>query len=171
MKNPIELMHGNDWHGQDVSGWVASEKLNGWRAYWTGAKLLTRSGNALAAPSWFTATLPATPLDCELHLGRGCDHNDTHRAIAANEWQRLILTAFDVPEISLPVEAAIQRLALLPQTATLGFSIVRDIVHARQVMREIVRGGGEGIMLRKPGSPYLNFRNDNLLKLKGAKES
>lgn len=162
----FDLMHGNDWTGQDVAGWIASEKLDGWRCVWTGSQLLTRSGNALSAPSWFTSALPATRLDCELHLGRGYNHNDTHRAIAANEWQRLKLTAFDIPEIGLPVETAIQRLALLPQTASVGFSIVRDIIHARQMMREIVEQGGEGLMLRKPGSLYVDFRNDNLLKLK-----
>jgi hypothetical protein len=52
-------MSGNDWQkGQDVSGWFASEKLDGWRAVWTGTELLTaaamptprRSGSRTAYP-------------------------------------------------------------------------------------------------------------------------
>jgi len=60
------------WSGQDVGGWLMSEKLDGVRAIWTGAELLSRNGNKFFAPEWFTAQLPkGVFLDGELFMGRG----------------------------------------------------------------------------------------------------
>lgn len=50
--------------------WV-SEKLDGVRGYWDGEKMLTRGGERIAAPDWFTAGLPKIPMDGELWVGRG----------------------------------------------------------------------------------------------------
>ena len=50
--------------------WV-SEKLDGVRGYWDGEKLLTRGGEPIHAPQWFTAGWPNVPLDGELWAGRG----------------------------------------------------------------------------------------------------
>ena len=156
-------MHGNDWHGQDVAGWWCSEKFDGWRAYWDGQKLLSRHGRDYAAPDWFLAGLPAVPLDCELWAGNGCNHNH----VAGLDWQRLRLVAFDVP--GLVAEDAIATLALLPPSAHFQiaeFSRVPSTDSARAAMARVVTNGGEGIMLRRPGSLYRNTRTDDLLKLK-----
>ncbi|MCV6005392.1 hypothetical protein OFO99_38730, partial [Escherichia coli] len=40
--------------GIDVSEYWYSEKLDGVRAYWTGQHLVTRNGNRIYAPDWFT---------------------------------------------------------------------------------------------------------------------
>lgn len=167
--NAPALMHGTDWTGQDVAGWLASEKFNGWRCVWTGAQLLTRSGNALAAPDWFTAGLPLTPLDCELHLGRGHTNNDVHRAIARVEWHRLKLAAFDVPKPGIAIEAAIQLLESLrlpAHVAPVAYRHVETTAEAFTLRDAICRARGEGVMLRKPATRYETFRTDNLLKLK-----
>ncbi|CAH1905955.1 hypothetical protein NTGHW29_700012 [Candidatus Nitrotoga sp. HW29] len=50
--------------------WV-SEKFDGMRGYWDGEKLLTRNGEHIDAPVWFTAGWPKVPLDGELWVGRG----------------------------------------------------------------------------------------------------
>ena len=50
--------------------WV-SEKYDGVRGYWDEAKLMTRGGEPIAAPAWFTAGWPAAPMDGELRAGRG----------------------------------------------------------------------------------------------------
>ena len=39
-----ELMLLQDWEGQEVSGWLMSEKMDGVRAYWDGKKLISRNG-------------------------------------------------------------------------------------------------------------------------------
>ena len=55
----------------DPAGWLVSEKLDGVRARWDGARLVLRSGLPVAAPAWFTRRLPPVALDGELWLGRG----------------------------------------------------------------------------------------------------
>ena len=59
-----------DWRGQVVNGWLASEKMDGCRALWTGYQFFTRGGNEIAAPDWFTDGLPCVPLDGEIFAGR-----------------------------------------------------------------------------------------------------
>ena len=58
------MMNGTDYAGQDVTGWIIQEKFDGFRAFWTGSRLIARSGATINAPAWFTAELPAMPLDC-----------------------------------------------------------------------------------------------------------
>ena len=60
-----------DYQGQSVSGWLMSEKLDGWRVMWTGSEFVTREGNVLDAPEWFKAGMPVVALDGELFAGRG----------------------------------------------------------------------------------------------------
>jgi len=56
--------------GMDISGWYMSEKLDGVRTYWNGEELLSRQGNAFAAPPWFLADFPPFELDGELWRGK-----------------------------------------------------------------------------------------------------
>ena len=65
------VMLASKWEGEDPTGWWMSEKLDGMRAWWTGSSFISRAGNAINAPSWFTAALPKVPLDGELWCGRG----------------------------------------------------------------------------------------------------
>jgi DNA ligase-1 len=65
-------MLGKNWQpGLDPADFLVSEKLDGVRALWDGQVLRFRSGRRIAAPVWFLAGLPASPLDGELWLGRG----------------------------------------------------------------------------------------------------
>ncbi|MGO2563434.1 MAG: DNA ligase, partial [Pseudoalteromonas nigrifaciens] len=50
----------------DVSNYLVSEKFDGVRAIWTGKQFVTRQGNVINAPEWFTAPLPKVWLDGEL---------------------------------------------------------------------------------------------------------
>ena len=61
-----ELLLLKEWEGQDVSGWLMSEKMDGVRAYWDGKKLISRGGVELAAPAWFTEGFPPFAVDGEL---------------------------------------------------------------------------------------------------------
>jgi len=40
----LDLLRLNEYKEQNVSGWLASEKLDGVRAYWDGENLLSRQG-------------------------------------------------------------------------------------------------------------------------------
>ncbi|MDY6948492.1 MAG: DNA ligase, partial [Pseudomonadota bacterium] len=100
---PPPLILANDYEQADVdlSRYWLSEKYDGMRAYWDGERLLTRAGNALHAPEWFTRDWPDTPLDGELWAGRGqfeqvtatvrdFDPDDT-------AWRSIRFMVFDLP--------------------------------------------------------------------------
>ena len=160
------LMHGNNWTGQNVSDWWCSEKFHGWRAYWTGERLVSRLGMVYQAPVWFTMTLPFFPLDCELWLGRGFTADDVHKAIAAGEWSRLRLAVFDCPGMKIEEAIATIRATRFPSNAIAAeFWQVKSAEGARLAMLQVVANGGEGVMLRKPRSMYRNIRTSDLLKL------
>lgn len=70
-KRAPALLLAHSWDNeQELAGWWMSEKLDGVRAYWDGRQFFSRQGNRFHAPAWFTAALPAMPLDGELWAGR-----------------------------------------------------------------------------------------------------
>jgi DNA ligase-1 len=92
----------------DPARWWLSEKLDGVRAYWTGTQFLSRLGNLFHAPDWFTAGLPAVPLDGELWLGR----KQFQRAVSiarrqdkSEHWKELTFVVFDAPALEQGFEA------------------------------------------------------------------
>ena len=62
----FELLKLSEYKGQNVGGWLASEKLDGVRAYWDGRNLRSRNGKILAAPEAWSAHFPPFALDGEL---------------------------------------------------------------------------------------------------------
>lgn len=166
------LMHGCDWAGQDVAGWWASEKLNGWRALWTGDRLISRQGEDLEAPAWFLAGLPARALDAELWAGPGTTHDQVNGFVQAGRWDRLTLRPFDVPELGFKTEVAqrlLQEISLGCYARPVEYVRVGSTREAVALMWCIVAAGGEGLMLRKPNAGYSpDYRTEKLLKLKPA---
>jgi DNA ligase-1 len=47
----------------NISNWYMSEKLDGIRAYWNGKELLSKNGNKIYTPNWFTKDFPPFELD------------------------------------------------------------------------------------------------------------
>jgi DNA ligase 1 len=165
------LMHGYDWSGQDVAGWWASEKLDGFRCYWDGSRFLSRDGLEFEAPAWFRAGMPRKALDGELWAGAATTHNDVQRAVAAGQWEALAFRPFDVPERGIKVEQAIGvlgALALPDHVRPVRYQRIDSTAEAMAFMRRVVAAGGEGVMLRKPDSGYAPCRSEKLLKLKPA---
>ena len=57
--------------GQDPTGWLMSEKLDGIRCFWNGAQMYSRNGKLFYPPKWFTEALPKNlALDGELWTKR-----------------------------------------------------------------------------------------------------
>jgi DNA ligase-1 len=84
----------------DLAGWWMSEKLDGVRAYWDGRQFLSRLGNMFHAPDWFTAGLPATPLDGELWIGRKKFQRTVsvvRRQDKSDHWKEVKFLVFDAP--------------------------------------------------------------------------
>lgn len=162
-----QLMHGNDWAGQDVSGWWASEKLRGWRVLWDGSKYVLRSGGILDVPKSWLDGMPKTPLDGELYAGRHPNEGRVNSAVASGRWDELSFRPFDVP--GLDYSAARKVLFegdFPPHCNPVESRIVESNEEAFQMRDTICNIGGEGIMLRKPGTEYSSARVDYVLKLK-----
>jgi DNA ligase-1 len=162
--------------GMPLAGYWVSEKYDGVRGYWDGRQLWTRGGEAIAAPAWFTAPLPAQPLDGELWAGRGrFEHAlSTVRSQTPNDaaWRALRFMVFDLPAEPGDFDhrlAALRR--LLPLAAAPWVVPVqqrRATTHAalQALLDETVRAGGEGLMLHRGTSAYRSERTDDLLKFK-----
>jgi DNA ligase len=161
--------------GMDISGWYMSEKLDGVRAYWNGQQLLSRKGNLLAAPDWFTENLPPFELDGELWIARGLFEETlsiTSRDQAHPGWQRITYNIFEVPNAHGGLGERLERLRIylknhsvehlriIPQT------VVRDSGHLKTQLSEVDAAGGEGLVLRNPESAYETGRSPNALKVK-----
>ena len=162
--------------GVALADYFVSEKYDGVRGYWDGRRLLTRGGNAIAAPAWFTAGWPTTPMDGELWAGRGQFENavSTVRQGVPEDaaWRALRFMVFDLPAQGGAFEA---RLAALQTTvAQLNQPWVQAVAQARGTteaalqaqLRSTVADGGEGLMLHRASSLYVAQRSDDLRKLK-----
>lgn len=174
---PAPVMLANVYHpGISLASYWVSEKMDGVRGYWDGEKLWTRGGEPIAAPAWFTAGWPPVPLDGELWAGR---NQFTHAVSTVRQqqpddaaWRRIRFMVFDLPAHGGSFD---QRLAALrellagparPWLAPVPQFRVSDHAALQTRLRDIVRQGGEGLMLHRGDSPYRGVRSDDLLKVK-----
>lgn len=160
----------------DLSDYWISEKLDGVRAVWDGRDLRFRSGRRVRAPEWFTASLPAQPLDGELWLGRR--RFDELSAIVRKtvpveqEWRQVKYMVFELPDAAGDFTARIERMRAIvdasahPQLHVVEQSRVADRTALMRWLGDVVNDGGEGLMLHRAASLYHTGRSDDLLKLK-----
>jgi len=170
----MKPMLAKNYEGQDPTGWLISEKLDGVRAIWNGETFISRNGKELFAPEWFKAGLPSFPLDGELFIARGKFQKTVSvvrkRTPIDAEWKEVKYCVFDAPnecggfehriDICRMATSGAEFATVLDQINCCGFS------HMEQIFDELCAKGAEGIMLRKSGSAYENKRSDNLLKHK-----
>lgn len=160
----------------DVTRYWVSEKFDGVRAQWDGKVLRFRGGSQVAAPNWFTAGFPSTPLDGELWIGRDAFDalSGTVRKIEPvdAEWRQVRYLVFELPGAAGDFSARIQRIHAITTAAAVPWlqavEQFRVSSHAElmQRLKRVVETGGEGLMLHRADAPYLTGRNDALLKLK-----
>ncbi|OWZ18419.1 ATP-dependent DNA ligase [Phytophthora megakarya] len=167
-----------DREKDDPVGWWISEKLDGVRAYWDSSKkiFLSRLGNEYPAPNWFTAGFPDDmDLDGELFGGRGAFQFTVGiaKTQGSKEWEKLVYKVFDAP--SLKTKKFEERMKLADATVTKASSKYiewvehtkcKSLTHLDEVFDEIEKLGGEGLMIREPGSKYAEGRSSSLLKIK-----
>ena len=167
-------------NAQDLAGWWLSEKLDGVRAYWDGRALISRLGNAFHAPAWFTAGLPPVPLDGELWIGRKQFQRTVsivRRQDQTDLWKEVAYVAFDAPALDAPFE---ERLAFVrdhvarqrpPYLRAHEHLACTDLEHLRAELARVEALGGEGLMVRRPGSRYEAGRSLTLLKIKSFRDA
>ncbi len=159
-----------------VAAYLVSEKLDGVRARWDGRRLLTRNGDAIDAPDWFTAGWPAQPMDGELWHGRGRFQrtSDLVRALRREDgaWREVRFMAFDLPADGGGFARRSTRLRSLvlaaeaPTLAAISQHHLRDHAALETRLKAVVAGGGEGLMLHRADARYRAGRTDGLLKFK-----
>lgn len=159
----------------DVSRYWISEKLDGVRASWDGKVLRFRSGNPVPAPKWFLDALPTQPLDGELWLARGSF--DQLSAIVRRqtpddaEWRRVRYMVFELPDAPgsfgdrVEQIKAVTAAAKLPWLQAVPQFRLPDTAALQKKLRDIVRNGGEGLMLHRADATYQTGRSSALLKL------
>ena len=160
----------------DPAGYLVSEKYDGARAWWDGETLRFRSGGAIAAPAWFLAQLPVLPLDGELWLGRG-----RFEALSAavrrhrphdDEWRQIRYMLFELPGAPGSFMDRFDRIVSLvqhqrsPALVAVEQTTVTDRAALQRKLRQVVDGGGEGLMLHRADAAYLSGRSPALYKLK-----
>ena len=171
------LLLANVYAGQiDPTLYLVSEKYDGVRAVWDGRTLRFRSGRSVAAPLWFTARLPAQPLDGELWLGRGRFEQLSgivrKEQPVDEEWRQVHYMVFELPEgegtfaqRALRIQSLVAQ-AGWPMLQAVEQSPVSDRASLQRLLTQIVAQGGEGLMLHLADAPYITGRSDVLLKLK-----
>lgn len=160
----------------DVTRYLVSEKLDGVRAVWDGQQLRFRSGRPVPAPAWFIAGLPKQALDGELWLGRGTFERLSgivRREVPDDaEWRQVRYMIFELPQapgtFAERAEAIRQlvRQANLPWLQEIGQFPAVDRSTLQKRFQEVVKAGGEGLMLHRADALYETGRSDTLLKLK-----
>jgi DNA ligase-1 len=168
--------------GADPTDWWMSEKLDGVRAIWHGNKgtFLSREGNPFYAPAWFTKRLPRgnVILDGELFTQRGGFQDCVSIVRTQNRPDRWKFSVsyqiFDCPSMSdSPFEDRLRWLkekfqgkAAIKWVKVLDHEVCEGKEHLLERLEEVCALNGEGLMLRQPGSYYVQGRARSLLKVK-----
>ncbi len=162
--------------GRSPQGFLVSEKFDGVRAFWDGQVLHFRSGRVIAAPGWFLSTLPRVALDGELWMGRGAfdQLSGTVRQTEPDDeaWQSVKYLVFDAPGPAAPfAERLVGVQAMLAQAQQPWLIPVtqREVSDARALqalLQDMVRQGGEGLMLHRADALWRPGRTDALFKFK-----
>jgi DNA ligase 1 len=175
-KAPALMLAENYHPGLDLAAYWVSEKYDGLRGYWDGQRLLSRGGEVLKPPAWFTEGWPAEPMDGELWAGRGRfeEASSTVRQQVPDDtaWRRIRFMVFDLPahpgvfdERLRAYQALVRR---LDRAWVVAVPQERIASHAALAARlqQMVHAGGEGLMLHRGDAPYRGLRSADLIKVK-----
>ncbi|WP_185962673.1 DNA ligase [Thalassomonas sp. M1454] len=176
----LQLQHAKSYHENiAVTDYFVSEKLDGVRAYWDGNKLLSRNGLLISVPAWFIKGFPNFPLDGELWIGRG-EFEQTVSIVSqlssspTNDirWQKMRFMIFDLPEYNGDFTARVKAMKDLvrqvhsPYLQMIAQQKIQSRQHLQELLDDVVKNGGEGLMLHRANAIYVAGRNNNVLKLK-----
>lgn len=162
--------------GVSLADYWVSEKYDGVRGYWDGEKLLTRGGERIAAPAWFTADWPKVAMDGELWAGRGqfAKAVSTVRQQTPDDaaWRAMRFMVFDLPAQGGPFTERIPALNGVvsridqPWVQAVAQFKVANHPALQNLLATTEKHGGEGLMLHRGASLYKGQRTDDLLKVK-----
>ncbi|CAJ1375013.1 unnamed protein product [Effrenium voratum] len=176
-----DVLLAKKWEDEDPTGWWMSEKLDGVRAVWRNGEFYSRGDNTYVCPDWFKRKMPAgCVLDGEVWGGRGQFQKTVgivRSSSRQHEWEFLTYMVFDcLQEGGMDIENKPFEMRLeAVKRACAGRSDVAKPVPMERcesrasldtVLSQVEKRGGEGLMLRCPGSRYERKRSKTLLKVK-----
>ena len=160
----------------DITQYWVSEKYDGIRGYWTGKVLLTKQGNLINHPDWFTNYWPSTPLDGELWIAR--DHFQQTMSVVMrsvpndSDWQQIRFMVFDLPKHKGTFTERITEMKKLingvnsDYLAVIEQNKLGNLHELQQTLDQVVKNKGEGLMLHHQHAYYHAGRSNQLMKLK-----
>ncbi|MBY6196791.1 DNA ligase [Vibrio hangzhouensis] len=160
----------------DLADYFVSEKLDGIRAVWTGAELVTRSGRVINAPRWFTAPLPDLIIEGELWAGRNqfslVQKTVLDKIPDEKSWQSITFMLFDVPGHLGTFEKRYEFLRSYCDNN--GMTHIRCVEQKtvsshgelQQYLQQLTSRHAEGLMLKLRHEVYHPGRNRSLVKMK-----
>jgi DNA ligase-1 len=164
----------------NINQYYVSEKLDGVRGYWDGKQLITRQGNLINSPSWFTQGWPILPIDGELWLDKGkfqalqscvSKHNPEQNKILSC-WINIRFMMFDLPKNKGDFTERVDKMQRLlkqvssPYLAMISQVKLKEISELDKKLDEVIARQGEGLMLHLASAYYKTGRNTALMKLK-----
>lgn len=167
--------------------YLVSEKYDGVRGVWDSKRLTTKRGNPINVPKCFTDQLPPFALDGELWLGYGRFEEiaslvSTQDSVC-EQWRDVVYLIFDSPscggkdtQCTLSERLETVRAFLSTHHSPNVRLITQHILepqdsqtldrYVRDMLGEIVRSGGEGLIIRPDEIGYRSGRAKNAFKLK-----
>ena len=160
----------------DISQYWASEKLDGIRGYWDGKRLITKNGNIIHTPHWFTLNWPDTDIDGELWIARNQFQLTLSCISKVNIdescWQKVRFMIFDLPSHKGTFTKRINAMKnIIDATQSIYLKVIeqfrlRDTDQLNHHLAMITLRQGEGLMLHLDSASYHKGRTSNILKVK-----
>lgn len=159
----------------EISQYYISEKLDGMRGYWDGKQLLTRQGNVINSPLWFTQGWPTEPIDGELWIAPASFQelmSCVSKKAAGQCWKKVYFMIFDLPKQAGRFTERVKRMqAITKQTASPYLKMIKqysvnNLTELTNKLEQVINKKGEGLMLHLASAYYHVGRTSHLLKLK-----
>jgi DNA ligase-1 len=172
-----EIQHATSYKAvENINQYWISEKLDGMRGYWNGQQLVTRQGNIIHSPTWFTKNWPTTAIDGELWIGREQFQSTVScvRKIKIDEacWRNVRFMIFDLPKHPGTFTERIKSMQTITNTtSSKHLDMIKQfkLTSNQQLddtLNSITFNQGEGLMIHKGSAYYHVGRTNNIMKLK-----
>eukprot|EP00026_Physarum_polycephalum_P003642 Phypoly_transcript_03655.p1 GENE.Phypoly_transcript_03655~~Phypoly_transcript_03655.p1 ORF type:complete len:704 (+),score=96.89 Phypoly_transcript_03655:68-2113(+) len=154
--------------------WWIGEKYDGIRCFWNFASNIcyTRYGNEISLLPSVVKMLPQICTDNELWFGRGRFY-DACLLVKSDlqfQWPMLRMITFDMPRNKMNFERRYQKvLQTVPQDHPYNLLVYRMLLlpgFKTKFVKNVIKSGGEGVILQKCESVYEPGRSPSLVKLK-----
>ena len=161
--------------GQNIAGWLWSEKLDGVRGRWTGTEFVSRNNKPIFAPLWFIKIMPPNiVLDGELWIDRGEFQKTVstvrkHNPIS-KEWQLVKFMVFDAIMHDMIFSQRLSymndNMVICDHMDVIKHHYIDDNTCMLNAFHNVISNKGEGLVLRNPSAYYEEKRSHSMLKVK-----